>query len=86
MFLIGRTGWTKNGIYKGQTLVQWGGGVEPSVTGLAWGFSEIFVDDNVYNRKRSTYLKRFFKTSSKLRIIKLLVNLQSTPPHLPVNH
>ena len=26
MFLISRTGWIKNGIYKGQTLVQWGGG------------------------------------------------------------
>ena len=55
-----------------------GGGLHrnfgPSVTGLAWWFLEIFFDNNVCNRKRSTYLKGFFKTSSKSRNIKLLVN------------
>lgn len=41
----------------------------------------IFFDNNVCNRKRSTYLKGFFKTSSKSRIIKLLVKSRSnTPP------
>ena len=47
VFLISRTGWTKDGIYKGQTLVQWGGELYcnfgPSVTGLAWRFSEFFL-------------------------------------------
>ena len=63
-----------------------GGGVlhrnfGPSVTGLAWRFLEFFCDNNVCNRKRFTYLKGFFKTLSKSRIIKLLVKLRSnTPP------
>ena len=52
----------------------------PSVTGLAWRFSEFFFDNNVCNRKRSTYLKGFFKTSSKSRIIKLLVKSRSNNP------
>ena len=40
----------------------------------------IFFDNNVCNRKRCTYLKGFFKTSSKSRIIKLLVNSRSNHP------
>ena len=34
------------------------------------------IDNNVSNRKRCTYLKESFKTSSKSRNIKVLVNLQ----------
>ena len=93
MFLISRTGWTKNGIYKGQTLVQWGRGgcctatLDPLLQVLHGHFLKFF-DNNVCNRKRCTYLKGLFKTSSKSQIIKLLVNSRSnTPhPHLPVDH
>ena len=78
---MSRTGWTKNGIYKGKTLVQWGGGVAPELWTLCYrscmAIFGIFFDNNVCNRKRSTYLKRFFKTLSKSRIIKLLVKLRS---------
>ena len=42
VFLISGTGRRKNGIYKDQILVQLRV-VEPSVTGLAWRFSEIFL-------------------------------------------
>ena len=43
-------------------------------------FQNFFFDNNVCNRKRSTYLKGFFKTSSKSRIIKLLVKSRSNTP------
>ena len=41
---------------------------------------------NVSNWERCTYLKRSFKTSSKLQNIKLLINLRYYIPHLPINH
>ena len=82
MFLISRTGWTKNGIYKGQTLVQWGGcctaTLDPLLQVLYCDF-RIFFDNNVCNRKRCTYLKGFFKTL-KSRNITLLVNSRSNTP------
>ena len=73
VFLISGTGWSfssKNGTFKGQTLVQWKGGggcsnFGPSVTGHAWRFSKAVFDNNVSNRKRYTYLKGSLKTSSK---------------------
>ena len=34
------------------------------------------VDNDVCNRKRCTYLKEFFKTSSESQNIELLVNLR----------
>ena len=90
VFLISRrTGWTKNGI-KGQTLVRCGAegvvALQLWSTGHAWRFSEFFFDNNVCDMKRCTCLKGFLKTSSKSWIIKLLVNLRSDTPHLPVNH
>ena len=79
----------KNGICKGQTLVQWG--VVARQLWTLWCRScmtifKIVFDNNVRNRKRCTYLKGCFKTSSKLRNIKLLVNSRYYTPHLPVNH
>ena len=86
MFLISRTGWTKNGIYKGQTLVQWGEGYlhrnfRHSDTGHACRLSKNCFDNNASDRKRCIYLTGCFKTSSKSRNIKLLVNSRYyTPP------
>ena len=67
-----------------------GKGVAPQLWTLCYrscmAIFGIFFDNNVCNGKRSTYLKVFFKTSSKSWIIKLLVNSRPPPPHLPVNH
>ena len=50
-------------------------------------FKTLF-DDNVSNRKTFTYFKGYFKTPSKSRNIKLLVNWRYniSQTHLPVNH
>ena len=48
----------------------------PSITGLAWRFSEIFFDNNVCNRKRSTYLKGYLSKSVGQIGLNILVQIR----------
>ena len=54
--------------------------LDPLLQVMHGDFRKFFLIINVCKRKRCTYIKGFFKTSSKSRIIKLLVNSRSNIP------
>ena len=67
---ISRTGWIKNGIYKGQTLVQWEGScsatLDPLLKVMHAEFQIFYLDKNVSNRKRCHISKRLFQNINKI--------------------